>query len=383
MRRTLFDEDHDAFRASVRTFVEREIQPYYQEWAERGLVDRELYTKAARQGLVGLQVPEEYGGAGATSYKFNAVFIEETILGDANLGSLRVHSEVCLPYLLRYCTPEQRSRWLPAVARGELVLALAITEPGTGSDVAGVRTTARRDGDHYVLNGAKTFITGGANADRVLVVCRTAPATEDDRRAGLSILVVDTRSPGFEVGRKLDKIGLRAQDTMELSFTDVRVPVEDLLGEEGNAFGYLAHNLAQERLTIAVAGMASAVRALELATAYAQERSVFGKRLQDFQNTKFVLAECATEIAAGQALVDQSIEALDRGMLTPADAARAKLFVSEMQQRVVDKCLQVHGGYGYINEYPIAGLYADARVTRIFGGTSEVMKSIIAKSLGL
>ncbi|MBL3668079.1 acyl-CoA dehydrogenase family protein [Streptomyces sp. M2CJ-2] len=383
MRRTLFDEDHDAFRASVRTFVEREIQPYYQEWAERGLVDRELYTKAARQGLVGLQVPEEYGGAGATSYKFNAVFIEETILGDANLGSLRVHSEVCLPYLLRYCSPEQRSRWLPAVARGELVLALAITEPGTGSDVAGVRTTARRDGDHYVLNGAKTFITGGANADRVLVVCRTAPATEDDRRAGLSILVVDTRSPGFEVGRKLDKIGLRAQDTMELSFTDVRVPVEDLLGGEGNAFGYLAHNLAQERLTIAVAGMASAVRALELATSYAQERSVFGRRLQDFQNTKFVLAECATEIAAGQALVDQSIEALDRGTLTPADAARAKLFVSEMQQRVVDKCLQVHGGYGYINEYPIAGLYADARVTRIFGGTSEVMKSIIAKSLGL
>ncbi|GAB2810210.1 acyl-CoA dehydrogenase family protein [Streptomyces chlorus] len=383
MRRTLFDEDHDAFRASVRTFVEREIQPYYQEWAELGLVDRELYTKAARQGLVGLQVPEEYGGAGATSYKFNAVFIEETILGDANLGSLRVHSEVCLPYLLRYCTPEQRERWLSAVARGELVLALAITEPGTGSDVAGVRTTARREGDHYVLNGAKTFITGGANADRVLVVCRTSPATEDDRRAGLSILVVDTRSAGFEVGRKLDKIGLRAQDTMELSFTDIRVPVEDLLGEEGKAFGYLAHNLAQERLTIAVAGMASAVRALELATAYAQERSVFGKRLQDFQNTKFVLAECATEIAAGQALVDQSIEALDRGMLTPADAARAKLFVSEMQQRVVDKCLQVHGGYGYINEYPIAGLYADARVTRIFGGTSEVMKSIIAKSLGL
>ncbi|MET8220373.1 acyl-CoA dehydrogenase family protein [Streptomyces hirsutus] len=383
MRRTLFDEDHDAFRASVRTFVEREIQPYYQEWAELGLVDRELYTKAARQGLVGLQVPEEYGGAGATSYKFNAVFIEETILGDANLGSLRVHSEVCLPYLLRYCMPEQRERWLPAVARGELVLALAITEPGTGSDVAGVRTTARREGDHYVLNGAKTFITGGANADRVLVVCRTSPATEDDRRAGLSILVVDTRSAGFEVGRKLDKIGLRAQDTMELSFTDIRVPVEDLLGEEGKAFGYLAHNLAQERLTIAVAGMASAVRALELATAYAQERSVFGKRLQDFQNTKFVLAECATEIAAGQALVDQSIEALDRGMLTPADAARAKLFVSEMQQRVVDKCLQVHGGYGYINEYPIAGLYADARVTRIFGGTSEVMKSIIAKSLGL
>ncbi|MGW1403445.1 acyl-CoA dehydrogenase family protein [Streptomyces sp. NPDC002405] len=383
MKRTLFDEDHDAFRASVRTFVEREIQPYYREWSERGLVDRDMYTKAAQQGLVGLQVPEEYGGAGATSYKFNAVFIEETILGDANLGSLRVHSEVCLPYLLHYCTEEQRRRWLPAVARGDLVLALAITEPGTGSDVAGVMTTARLDGGHYVLNGAKTFITGGANADRVLVVCRTAPASEGDRRSGLSIFVVDSRSPGFKVGRKLDKIGLRAQDTVELSFSDVRVPVEDLLGEEGRAFAYLAHNLAQERLTIAVAGMASAVRALQLATSYAKERSVFGKRLQDFQNTKFVLAECATDIAAGQALVDQAIEALDRDELTPADAARAKLFVSELQQRVVDKCLQVHGGYGYINEYPIAGLYTDARVTRIFGGTSEVMKSIIAKSLGL
>ena len=383
MQRRAFNEDHEAFRESVRTFVKKEVQPYFRAWSYRGLVDKAVYKKAAQRGLVGLQVPEQFGGAGEASYKFNAVFIEETLLGDANLGSLRVHSEVCLPYLLHYANEEQRERWFPPIAQGDLILALAVTEPGTGSDVAGVATSARREGDHYVLNGAKTFITGGANADRVLVVCRTGPPTEDDRRAGLSILVVDTTSEGFAVGRKLDKLGLNAQDTVELSFTDVRVPVADLLGEEGKGFGYLAHNLAQERLTIAVVGQASAARALELAVEYARGRKVFGTPLKDFQNTKFVLAECATDIAAGQALVDQAIEALDAGDLTAADAARVKLFVSEMQQRVVDKCLQVHGGYGFIKEYPIAGLYADARVTRIFGGTSEVMKTIIAKSIGL
>lgn len=383
MHRRIFDEDHDAFRDAVRRFLAKEVEPYYAEWAHAGLVDRDVYTKAARQGLVNLQIPQEYGGQGATSYKFNAAFIEETILKDANLGALRVHSEVCLPYLLEYADDEQRERWLPAIVKGDLILALALTEPGTGSDVAGVRTTAVLDGDHYVLDGAKTFISGGANADRILVLCRTSPPRDGDRRSGLSLLVVDTTSEGFKVGRMLDKIGLKTQDTVELSFSGVRVPAEDLLGEEGQAFRYLAHNLAQERLTIAVASTASAVRALELALAYAQERQVFGKDLASFQNTKFVLAECATDIAAGQALVDNAIEALDLGELDPADAARVKLFTSEMQQRVVDKCLQVHGGYGYINEYPIAGLYADARVTRIFGGTSEVMKSIIAKSLGL
>ncbi|MDJ0015503.1 acyl-CoA dehydrogenase family protein [Rhodococcus erythropolis] len=382
MKRRPFNEDHDAFRESVRAFVEKEVQPHYRQWAERGLVDRAVYKKATQMGLVGLQLPEEFGGPGEQRYSFNAAFIEETILGGANLGSLRVHSEVCLPYLLHYANAEQRQRWFPQIVQGDLILALAMTEPGTGSDVAGVATSARLEGDHYVLNGAKTFITGGANADRVLVVCRTSKQS-DNRRAGLTILVVDTKSEGFVVGRKLDKIGLKAQDTVELSFNDVMVPRTDLLGKEGEAFSYLAHNLAQERLTIAVAGQASAVRALQLAVDYARERKVFGSPLAGYQNTKFVLAECATDIAAGQALVDQAIEALDTGELTPGDAARVKLFVSEMQQRVVDKCLQVHGGYGYVTEYEIAGLYADARVTRIFGGTSEVMKGIIAKSIGL
>ncbi|MGY2084133.1 acyl-CoA dehydrogenase family protein [Blastococcus sp. SYSU DS0539] len=383
MRRTVFTEDHDAFRETARRFLQKEVAPHYQEWEKAGVPDRAVYRKAAELGLINLQVPEEYGGAGEDDYRFNAAFIEESVLADCSLGSLRVHSEVALPYLLTYADEEQRRRWFPAIVAGDLVLAIAMTEPGTGSDLAGIRTTAQRDGDHYVLNGGKTFITGGRNADRILVVCRTSPPTGEDRRRGLSILVVDTSSPGFAVGRTLDKIGLKAQDTVELSFTDVRVPVEDLLGEEGEAFGYLSHNLPQERLTIAVSAQASAVRAVQLATEYARSRKVFGRDLASFQNTKFVLAACSTDVAAGQAMVDQALDAHSRGELSAADAARAKLFVTEMQQRVVDACLQVHGGYGYINEYPIARLYADARVTRIFGGTSEVMKTIIAKSLGL
>ncbi|MBE2998281.1 acyl-CoA dehydrogenase family protein [Nocardiopsis sp. HNM0947] len=383
MHRSIFDEDHQAFRETARRFLHKEVVPHFAEWERRGVPDKGAYRKAAELGLVNLQVPEEYGGPGTDDFRFNAVFIEESALADCSLGSLRVHSEIALPYLLSYADTAQRERWLPAVAAGELFLAIAMTEPGTGSDLAGIATTAVREGDHYVLNGAKTFITGGRNADRILVVCRTSKPGGGDRRSGLSILVVDTSSPGFEVGRTLDKIGLKAQDTVELSFTDVRVPAADLLGEEGRAFEYLANNLAQERLTIAVSAQASAVRAVQLATAYAREREVFGRPLSGFQNTKFTLAECETDVAAGQALLDQALEAHSRGELTGAHAAKVKLFTTEMQHRVVDACLQLHGGYGYITEHPIARLYADARVTRIFSGTSEVMKSIIAKSLDL
>lgn len=383
MRRTVYTEDHESFRSAVRTFVEREISPHYEQWEQDGLPDKDIYRKAAEMGFIGLQVPEEYGGPGEDSYKFNAAFIEETLAADVNLGSMRVHSEVCLPYLLHLANDEQKARWLPEVAAGRLVLAIAMTEPGTGSDLAGIATTAVRDGDSYVLNGGKTFITGGRNADRVLVICRTSPADESDRRGGLSILVVDTTSEGFAVGRTLDKLGLHAQDTVELSFTDVRVPVTDLLGEEGGAFGYLSHNLPQERLTIGVSATAAATRAIELAIAYANDRKIFGKPLATFQNTKFVLAECAAEVAAAQAMVDQALEAHDRGELDAVAAAKLKLFTTEVQARVVDKCLQIHGGYGYITEYPIARLYADARISRIYGGTSEVMKTIIAKSLNL
>ncbi|MEZ5209831.1 acyl-CoA dehydrogenase family protein [Gordonia sp. (in: high G+C Gram-positive bacteria)] len=383
MHRSIFNDDHEAFRDLVRNFLAKNVVPHFAEWEAAGKPARDFFREAAALGLIGIQVPEVYGGDGVSSYKFNAILIEEAARADVGLGTLRVHMDLVLPYLLNYCTEEQKRRWLPGYCSGDIVTAIAMTEPGTGSDLAGIRTTAHRDGDHYVLNGAKTFITGGFNADRILVVARTSPAAPDDRRHGLSILVVDTSTPGFEVGRILQKVGLKAQDTCELSFTDVRVPVNDLLGEEGEAFSYLSHNLPQERLTISVAAWSSAARAVDLAREYTAHRDVFGRPVASFQNTKFVLAECAVDVAAGQAFLDQAIESHDRGELTAADAAGLKLWMTEMQGRVVDKCLQLHGGYGYMTEYPIARLYADARVTRIYGGTSEVMKSIVAKSMGL
>ncbi|GAA4384989.1 acyl-CoA dehydrogenase family protein [Actinomadura sp. NPDC048032] len=381
MRRTVFNEDHEAFRDTIRAFIEAEVAPVYEEWENAGHPPRDFYTKLGELGVFGIQVPEEYGGAGETSFKYQAVISEECARAGVSFGGYGVHVNLVLPYLLKYGSPEQKKRWLPPFVSGEMMTAIAMTEPGTGSDLAGMQTTARRDGDHYVLNGAKTFITGGVLADRVLVVARTSPATPENRRAGLSILAVDTRSEGYAVGRKLEKIGLRSSDTAELSFTDVRVPVEDLLGEEGRGFEYLTHNLAEERLGIATSSYASAAAAVEFARRYVQERTVFGKTVSSFQNTKFVLAECATEVEAARSLVDRCIEALDAGELTPADAAVCKLFCTEVQARVVDKCLQLHGGYGYILEYPIARLYADARVARIYGGTSEVLKTIIAKDI--
>jgi acyl-CoA dehydrogenase len=383
MKRTIFDEDHEAFRGTVRQFFGKEVAPEFPEWEKAGHPPRSFYTRAGELGIIGLQVPEEYGGGGMDSYKFNAIVTEESVRSDINLGPLQVHMDVVLPYLLTYATEEQKRRWLPGFVSGELLTAIAMTEPGTGSDLAGIRTTAQRDGDHYVLNGAKTFITGGYNADRVLVVARTSPPEQSNRRSGLSILVVDTTSPGYAVGRLLDKIGLKAQDTCELSFTDVRVPAEDLLGEEGQAFGYLSHNIAQERLTIAVGAWSAASHAVDLTRSYTAERNVFGMAVAEFQNTKFVLADCAVDVAAGRAFLDQALEAHDDGELTHVDAAGLKLWMTEMQARVVDKCLQLYGGYGYMNEYPIAKLYADARVTRIYGGTSEVMKTIVAKSMGM
>ncbi|MFV2178647.1 acyl-CoA dehydrogenase family protein [Actinomadura sp. LOL_016] len=381
MRRTLFNEDHEAFRDTIRDFIEAEVAPSYEEWEAAGHPPRDFYNKLGELGVFGIQVPEEYGGAGETSFKYQAVISEECARAGVSFGGYGVHVNLVLPYLLKYAGEEQKKRWLPPFISGEMMTAIAMTEPGTGSDLAGIQTTARLDGDHYVLNGAKTFITGGVLADRMLVVARTSPATPENRRAGLSILVVDTKSEGYAVGRKLEKIGLRSSDTAELSFSDVRVPVEDLLGEEGRGFEYLTHNLAEERLGIATSSYASAAAAVEFARKYVQERTVFGKTVSSFQNTKFVLAECATEVEAARSLIDRAIEALDAGELTPADAAVAKLFCTEVQQRVVDKCLQLHGGYGYILEYPIARLYADARVTRIYGGTSEVLKTIIAKDI--
>ncbi|NLU66464.1 acyl-CoA dehydrogenase family protein [Streptomyces sp. HNM0574] len=385
MRRTVFNEDHEAFRQTIRDFIRSEVAPHYEQWSEQGYVPRSLYKQLGELGIFGIEVPEEYGGAGETSFKFNAVISEECARAGVSFGGSSVHTALCLPYLLKYGSEEQKRRWLPSFVSGEMMTAIAMTEPGTGSDLAGMKTTAKlsEDGTHYVLNGAKTFITGGVQADRVLVCCRTAPPSAEDRRGGISILVVDTKSEGYAVGRKLDKLGLRASDTAELSFTDVKVPARDLLGEEGKAFSYLTHNLPQERLGIAIGAYAQSAAAVRFAHEYVKERTVFGKEVASFQNTKFVLADCKSDVDAMQAVVDRALEALDAGELTPADAASAKLFTTELAAKVIDKCLQLHGGYGYMLEYPIAGLYADTRVTRIYGGTSEVMRSIVAKSMGL
>ncbi|MCZ2523306.1 acyl-CoA dehydrogenase [Streptomyces sp. SCUT-3] len=385
MRRTVFNEDHEAFRSTIRDFIEKEVVPAYPEWEKAGHPPREFYNRLGELGVFGIEIPEEYGGAGETSFKFSAVIMEETARAGVSFGSSGVHTGLVQPYLLAYATEEQKQRWLPKFVTGEMMTAIAMTEPGTGSDLAGIATTAKlsADGTHYVLNGAKTFITGGALADMVLVVARTSPATPENRRAGLSILAVDAHAEGFSVGRKLEKIGLRTSDTAELSFVDVKVPAEDLLGEEGKGFYYLAHNLPQERLSISFGAYAQASAAVQFALAYTKERTVFGKEVASFQNTKFVLADCAADVRAMQAVVDQALEAHDAGEYTAADAAADKLFCTETANRVIDKCLQLHGGYGYMLEYPIARLYTDNRVTRIYGGTSEVMKTIIAKSLGL
>ena len=385
MRRTIYTEDHEAFREMIRDFIAREVEPVFPEWERQGHPPRDFYRRLGELGVLGIQVPAEYGGGGEPSFKYAAVVTEECARAAVTFGNYGVHSNLILPYFLEHATEEQKQRWLPGFCSGELMTAIAMTEPGTGSDLAGIRTqaTLSEDGSHYVLNGAKTFITGGVLADLVLVVARTSPPDPADRRGGLTILCVDTTSEGFSVGRKLEKIGLKSSDTAELSFVDVKVPVANRLGEEGHGFKYLTHNLPQERLLIAMGGAASAAAALRFAIEYVKDRKVFGQPVASFQNTKFVLAECATEVEAAQIMVDRAIELLDSGELTVPDAAKVKLFATEVAGRVIDKCLQLHGGYGYILEYPIARLYADTRVSRIYGGTSEVMKTIIAKSLGV
>jgi acyl-CoA dehydrogenase len=382
MRRTLFEETHEDFRLLVRDFIAREVVPSYEDWRRAGLVPRDLFTALGKLGIIGTSIPEEYGGGGQDDYRYNAMIQEECARACVTLGGLRTHLDIVVPYFTGLANAEQRARWLPGLASGELYTAIAMSEPATGSDLAGITTRAVRDGDHFVLNGAKTFITGGHHADLVIVVARTT-VDPDNRRAGLSLLVVEKGMPGLTVGRKLEKIGLAVQDTVELAFDDVRVPAANLLGEEGAAFTLLGRNLAQERLAIAVGAVAQARTAIDLTVAYVRDRTVFGKPLAQFQNTKFELAALDAESTAAQALLDAAIRALVAGELDPVDAARTKLFCTETQGRVVDRCLQLHGGYGYILESPIARLYADARVTRIYGGTSEVMKLIISKSLGL
>ncbi|OXR45725.1 Acyl-CoA dehydrogenase [Nocardia cerradoensis] len=382
MRRELFTADHESFRALAREFIGKHVVENYPDWERAGRMPREIFTRLGELGLLGIAIPEEYGGAGLRDYRYNVVLQEEAARALVTLSTVRTQLDVILPYFLDYADAGQRRRWFPGLASGQLLTAIAMTEPGTGSDLAGVRTTAVRDGDHYVLSGAKTFITGGLLADLVIVVCRTS-TDPDNRRHGLTLLVVEDGMPGFARGRVLEKMGCKVQDTVELSFDQVRVPVANRLGEEGAAFGYLRHNLPQERLTVAVGSVAQSRAALTATVDYVKQRTAFGTPVASFQNTKFELAAMSAEIEAAQTMLDRAVADLVDGVLSGADAARVKLFCTEMQARVVDRCLQLFGGYGYMTEYPIARLYTDARVARIYAGTSEVMKTIIAKSLAL
>jgi len=336
---------------------------------------------AGQNGFLGMAVPEEYGGGGVSDFRFNQAMNEQMAYAGvtgAGLG-LTLHNDTCLPYFLTYATDQQRRRWLPGIASGELITAVAMTEPGAGSDLSGIRTSAVRDGGEYIVNGSKTFITNGINADLVITAVRTGP----DRHRGLSLLILERGMPGFERGRNLQKIGMHSQDTAELSFTDVRVPLANLLGKENEGFFQLVAKLPQERMSIAVAGVAEARAAFENTLRYVQERRAFGQPIGSFQHSRFVLAEIATEIDVTQTFIDRCVDDLNAGELSAPDAAKAKWWATELQGRVVDRCLQLHGGYGYMLEYPVARAFTDARVTRIYGGTTEIMKDVIGKSLGL
>lgn len=382
MRRTIFEDVHEDFRASFRTFLEREVLASYERWERDGIVPREVFALAGRGGFLGMAVPERLGGAGAADFRFNLILGEETQragVGGFGLG-VTLHNDICLPYFLSYCTAEQRERWLPGIASGELITAIAMTEPGIGSDLAGMSTSARRENDHYVIDGAKTFITNGINADLIVTAVKTDPS---ERHRGISLLVLERGMEGLRRGRNLAKIGQHSQDTAELSFASVRVPVENLLGEEGHGFGYLVSNLPQERLSIAASAVAAAEAALAWTLDYVRERKAFGQPIGSFQSSRFTLAELRTEIELARVFIDRCAVALDAGELSPEDAAMAKWWCTELQGKVVDRCLQLHGGYGYMLEYPIARAYLDARVTRIYGGANEIMKEIVGRSMGL
>lgn len=376
MLRAPFREDHEAFRVQVRRFVEREIKPFHADWEEQGIVPVSLWRKAGEEGLLNCMLPEPYGQGG--DFGHSAVVIEELARVNASALGFSVHSEIVSPYLHAYGTGEQKQRWLPKMARGETIGAIAMTEPGAGSDVKAVRTTARRDGDHFILNGQKTFISNGHNAGLVIVVAKT----DLERGAkGISLICVEADTPGFSRGRRLKKIGLRGQDTAELFFENARVPVANLLGEENQGFGYLMHELAQERLIIGIRAAASIEAFLERTVEYTRGRKAFGQPVFDYQNTRFKLAEAKAQLTMLRTFVDDCLARHLRGELTPERAAMAKLNGSEMQNRLLDDFLQLHGGYGFMSEYEIGGAWIDARVGRIYGGSNEIMKEIVARGL--
>ncbi|NBE94606.1 acyl-CoA dehydrogenase [Nonomuraea sp. KC401] len=380
MQRDLFDEEHLLFRESVRAFMAREVVPHHARWEKDGVVPREVWKKAGELGMFGFSVPEEHGGSGIRDFRYNAVIVEELMRNNATGLGFSLHNDVVAPYLVDLTDDAQRRRWLPGFVSGELITAIAMSEPGAGSDLQGIRTTAIREGDHYVVNGQKTFITNGINADLVIVVAKTDP---DAGARGTTLVVVERGMEGFERGRNLDKIGMKAQDTAELFFDNVRVPVANRLGpDDGEGFVQLMNNLPQERLSIAVAAVAAAEGVLEQTIEYCRTRQAFGRSIGSFQNTRFVLAELATETEIARHYVDKCIRALNAGELTAVDAAKAKWWTTEVQTKVIDRCLQLHGGYGYMTEYPVAKAWMDSRVQTIYGGTTEIMKEIIGRSFG-
>jgi alkylation response protein AidB-like acyl-CoA dehydrogenase len=375
-----YDDDHETFRATVRRFVKREVVPRLDDWDRAGIVARRFFRAAGDAGLLAMAAPEQFGGAGVEDFRFNLVIGEEFAAIGANAAALAItlHNDIVLPYLLRYATAEQQARWLPGVVAGELVLAIAMTEPGAGSDLAAIRASAHRRGGHYVVNGSKTFITNGINGDLVVTALRTDAAS---RHGGITLLVLERDMPGLTRGRNLDKIGLHAQDTAELFFDDIAVPVENRLGDEGAAFGYLMSNLPKERLSIGAFGVAAAAYALRLTVEHSLSRRAFGQPIAALQNTRFKLAELQTEIEVGRAFIRHCVLELNAGTLTAERAAMAKWWCTEMHTRCVDVCLQLHGGYGYMREHPISRAYLDARVTTIYGGTTEIMKDIIGRGV--
>jgi alkylation response protein AidB-like acyl-CoA dehydrogenase len=381
VERTIFTDEHDQFRATVARFVREEVVPHHDEWERQGQVPRELWKQAGALGLLCTDVPSEYGGGGVPDFRYNVIVTEELARAGASGVGFPLANDVVVPYLLAHGSDEQKRRWLPPMAAGELVSAIAMTEPATGSDLAAIGSTALRQEDgSYLLNGSKTFITNGVLADLVIVVAKTDP---DAKHGGMSLLVVERGMEGFGRGRKLDKIGMHAQDTAELVFDDVRVPATNLLGAEGDGFLYLMQALPQERLSIAVGAIAGAEAALEQTLAYCKQREAFGRPIGSFQNSRFVLAEMKTKITVGRQFVDRCIELHDRGELPVDEAAMAKYWTTDLLGEVVDACLQLFGGYGYMREYPIARAFCDARVQRIYGGTNEIMKEIIGRSMGV
>lgn len=377
--RTIYEAEHIEFRRTVRNWIESEIAPNHEQWERDGIVPRSVWEDAGMRGFLGIAVPEIYGGGGSEDFRFAAIISEEIgfagVVGGAH--GFTVHNDIVLPYILSLANDEQKMRWLPKMVSGKYIGALAITEPNTGSDMGAIKTAALLDGDEYIVNGSKTFISNGINSDVIVAAVRTSP---DLGKKGISLLVIERGMSGFERGRNLEKIGKHSQDTAELFFNDMRVPASNLLGLEGDGMKYLMHNLAQERLSIAVDAVAVAVAALNWTQAYTKERTAFGQNLSQFQNTKFVMAELFAEVQIGQVYVDRCIELHNKKELDATQAAVAKFWLTEMQNKVVDRCLQLHGGYGYMREYPIARAWLDSRIQTIYGGTSEIMKEVISRS---